>query len=48
MAENPFSIAVKAGLSKQLTAKEYLMEVEGKTEEEANAILESIKIAENP
>lgn len=39
MAENAFSIAVKTGLAKKFNAKEYLMEVEGKTEEEANTIL---------
>ena len=39
MPENPFSLAVKAGAAKKLTAKQYLMQVEGKTEEEAEAIL---------
>lgn len=40
---NPFSLAVDAGLAKKLNAKKYLMEVEGKTEEEANAILNSLE-----
>jgi len=39
---NPFSLAVDAGLNKRLSAKKYLMEVEGKTEEEAEAILTAL------
>lgn len=37
MENNPFAMAVKAGLSKQASMKKYLMEVEGMTEAEADA-----------
>lgn len=36
---NPFQIAVDASAAKQLTAKEYLMKVQGMSEDEANAEL---------
>lgn len=42
MSPNPFSIAVDAGASKKLSAKDYLMQIEGKTSEEADAILASL------
>jgi len=35
MADNPFSLAVKSGLGKQYSVKEYLMKVEGMTEQQA-------------
>lgn len=40
---NPFSLAIKAALGKKQSAKLYLTETEGKTEEEADAILEEVK-----
>ncbi len=43
MAENAFSLAVKAGLDKKLSAMEYLLNTEGKTLEEAQAILTEVK-----
>lgn len=42
MPTNPFQLAVNASLAKQLTAKEYLMKVEGMSEDEANAHLAQI------
>lgn len=39
MPTNPFELAVKTVINRELTAKEYLMQVEGKTEQEAEAIL---------
>lgn len=42
MSENSICLAVKACLAKKLNAKQYLMTVEGKTSEEADAILASL------
>jgi len=39
MPSNPFALAVKSGLEKKYSAKKYLMEVEGLTEEQAEAKL---------
>ena len=39
---NPFELAAAACASKKLTAKEYLMKVQGMSEDEANAYLVQI------
>lgn len=46
MAENCFSLAVKTGLAKKITAKDYLMDIEGKTEEEVLSIIAELKPVE--
>ena len=40
--ETRFGLAVKAGLAKLISAKEYLEKIEGKSPEEIAAILEAL------
>lgn len=39
---NPFSMAVKAGLAKKVSLKDYLMKVEELTEEQADLKIEEM------
>lgn len=44
MAENCFTLAVKTAGAKKITAKDYLIDVEGKSEEEVLDIITSLQL----